>query len=235
MNSSLPSILLVALAGGAAAGLMATFLLRPASSDAAAESSPEELASASQQTKGLDARVSQLEEENSALRLRLAELENRPQGMARMPVKGFVSNEEFEEFQDEVLRTLHSNEAVVPQPHVFKEQVASVLGEIRKEETVESIKGYHEKRHNRLDKDLEGLEKRLQLTPFQKDELRMTILAHYERESEQLRLWESGLKDEDMGARKRQDGEQFQTDLESVLTPEQVKGFWEAVYESRGN
>ncbi len=224
MKYLLIPVLLVALAAGAAM----TMLLDPAppkwtsASEAASPRTDLELV----------ARVDALVEENRELRERLATIELRPATAStkRAPIEGFVSQLEFEAFREEVLAALEDR--TLPAGEVdtgLKARIADALTTIRKEETAEKIRGYQEKRAQRLEDDLVRMEKWLELAPHQVDGMRTVLLTQYQREEEQMRLWEEGQDPELVGERKREDGERFNADLQLVLTPEQLETFWDAI------
>ena len=175
------------------------------------------------------ARVDRLTMRNSDLQQRLDELEQRSAGSERTPLGNFASQSEFEELRDEV-RALQASSGVAPEePEIFKEQIAGALSEIRREETIEKLKQYQEKRVARLDQDLEKMRTWLELEEYQVNEVRDSLVDQYAREDEQRQLWEAGESDEILAERKRADGQLFWDEMRIVLTPEQYDTFWASV------
>lgn len=184
------------------------------------------------------ARVDELAAENRELHQRLEGLELRPPAAppsepvaldAREPLGGYVSLDAFEEFQTEVRAKLSKQPQVATESPEFKEQVASALVDVRKEENFEKVRKQQEARSARLDEDVEKVREWLDLEPYQADEMRQALLDQYEREDEVRRLWEEGEEGEVLGELKAAAGAAFRTDAEAILTPTQFETFWEGI------
>lgn len=178
------------------------------------------------------ARVEELIEENQALRRRLAALELQPvpSSGSRAPVgTGYVPQEEFDAFRDEVRGALAGSDAVAAKlasgPEGFKDQVASTLSEIRKEETVGKLRDWQEKRLEQLDQSMPKIETWLELTSNQSGKMRSALLAQYDREAELTRRWEAGEDNEVIGEAKRSDREMHLIELSRFLTPAQFERY----------
>ena len=180
------------------------------------------------------ARIGELAQENRELRDRLTSLELRPAPEQRAPVTGaFVSREEFDAFRDELLASLGGSRRLVEASHEkpppmeledFREHVAGVLYDIRKQEAVAKFRSLDE-RTAELDEDMPRFEEWLELTRDQSDRMRSVLLAQYEREADIIRRWEEGEDPEVLGAMKRNDREVHREELAEVLTPEQFETY----------
>ena len=106
---------------------------------------------------------------------------------------------------------------------------ADALSDIRREEAISKVREYQEARTARLDEDLGKMEDWLELTPYQVEEMRGVLLAQYEREDEQRRMWEDGEGDEILEERKASDGALFWEECERILAPEQYATFFETI------
>jgi hypothetical protein len=113
----------------------------------------------------------------------------------------------------------------VQSSQAFEEQVASAIQTLQKEERVAAFTKYQGDRTERLDQDLQYLGEKLGLVGDQSERLRSVILAQYEREAEQLRLYREGSSPEVIGELKRADGARFHEELGGVLTEEQRSSF----------
>ncbi|MFT7678291.1 MAG: hypothetical protein ACI8QC_002277 [Planctomycetota bacterium] len=178
------------------------------------------------------ARVDELIEENRVLRERLTALELQPisNSGSRAPVSaGFVSQEEFDAFRKEMHEALEGDGGGVAKlasgPAGFKDQVASTLSEIRKEESVGQVRAWQEKRLERLDEAMPKIESWLELTSTQTSKMRSAILAQYDRETELTRRWEAGEDEEVIGEVKRSDREAHLSELGGFLTPSQLERY----------
>lgn len=187
---------------------------------------------ASDSNESFYARVEELIEENQALRGRLAALEMQPVPSAgsRAPVgTGYVPQEEFDAFRDEVREALAGSDAVVAKlgsgPEGFKDQVASSLSQIRKEETAGKLRDWQEMRLERMDQSMPKIETWLELTSNQSVSMRSALLAQYDREAELTRRWEAGEGTEALGEAKRSDREAHLVDLSGFLSPFQLERY----------
>lgn len=178
------------------------------------------------------ARVEELIVENQALRKRLSALELQPVASSgsRTPVDaGYVAQEEFDAFRDEMLEALAGSKAMAAKlasgPDGFKDQVASTLSEIRKDEAFGKVRAWQEKRLDRLDQTMPKIETWLELTTNQSGKMRSALLAQYDREAELTRRWKAGEDAEVIGEVKRSDREAHITDLSGFLTPAQLERY----------
>ncbi len=233
MNSApIPLLACAVLLGSLSAGAVTYLMLDDGSSRSREASSPSvqpDLARAGDELLALRARVDALVQQSLDLQMRLAMLEDRPAPATRTPIEGFLSKAEFDAFAKDVRASLAVRAIAAAEPQELKEQVAGALIDLRKEEAVKQVRDYQEKRTARLDKDVEEITERLALSSYQAQEMRTLLADQYEREDEVRRLWEDGADDELLGARKETSREEFQSDLERALTPEQVTRFWEMV------
>lgn len=173
----------------------------------------------------LVARLDALATENEMLRARLGELERRPAPASRKP-EGFVSQEEFDAFREQMRAALAGPAPLMSEPGALRDEIATALSDIRHEEAVQKVRDYQERRADRLEEDLVKLEEWLELSPYQAGAMRGILVAQYDREDEQRRLWEEGGADEILAERKRADGEEFYGELAEVLSEEQLNTFW---------
>ncbi len=226
MKSSSTTLLLCAvLLGSASAGVTTFLLTAPADGegrDAASGGAP----ARSDADAELVRRVEDLAQENRRLRERLVALELAP-APARVPVDGFVSREELEALRTELLAAARPSPLaeLVAEPEQLKEQVASALIDLRKEERVEKVRSFQQNRSARLDEDVARLTEWLELDDYQADRMRDVLLAQYEREEEVRLMWEDGVDDETLGRHKQEAGERFWADASEVLTPVQFERF----------
>lgn len=169
---------------------------------------------------------------------RIEALELRPREERREPVSGFVTPEELEERLAALTKSAspRKKEApeLTPENEDFRKSVEGALADIRRTERIEQVRGYQEKRSERLETDIAYLSEKLELNGYQAEELRTVLSDQYEREAELTAMWVDGVDDEVLGQRKQEDGERFTEDLGEVLTPDQVSRFWEVVGEGRG-
>lgn len=166
-----------------------------------------------------------------ALNERLARVELRPAPVAqRAPVGGgeeFVTREEFDalraELQAALLVRAGSAGGRELQSDEFKQQLASTLTELRKDEVAEKFEAKHEKRTAQLDLTLPKLQDALGMTATQTNQMRSAMLAQYEREAELLRRWRAGEDDEVLGELKQSDQETHRAELREFLSEEQLE------------
>lgn len=228
MSFQLAHVLVAALVGGLAAATVAT-MLAP-STDAGSSAS----VAAPRADDVLERRLAALEDGQRALALELAMLRDVAAAPERSDPAGTsasegVSREEFEALARSIAGTAPRADPAPLEPQVLQEQVTSALNTIRKEEKLSAVRSYHEKRRERVDQDVGRLSERLELTSVQSDGLKTVLLAQYDREDEQRRLWEQGGNDELLAARKAEDLELFSVDLGRVLSAHQVEQFWRVV------
>lgn len=175
----------------------------------------------------LAGQVAALQAENRRMGERIALLEARPAADQRAPVLDeFVTRTELREFGEGLRSELGAQGAPGAEAKNLKEQVADSLSEIRKQESIESLRKYQENRLAHVDDVLAKIEPWLQLAPGQTRALRTALLASYEREAEQLRLWERGTDPKLLAERKLSDQETLRTDLGAILTPAQFDLYW---------
>ncbi len=226
-----PLILLVVSLGFAlgAAALIWSSLDR-ASEDQRRTAAPVDLAP--DPDRSLALRVDELVAENKALHDRLLALELRPLAAAgsRAPaIEDFVPREEFEAFRDEVHGALKDQSELATRlakdPEGLKQQVASALTDVRRDEAVSKVRAKREGELERLDETMPKLEQWLGLTPDQSSEMRSALLAQYDRDAELIRRWEAGEDAEVLGELKRTNAESHSSDLSAILTPDQLETY----------
>jgi len=182
------------------------------------------------------ARVEALSEENSELRERLTKLELRPAAQKREPaMQGFATVEEVDVLRSELaaLREELASPDMLPARPIeaspaFKDQVASTLTQLRKQERVDKVRSQLDRRLEHLEETMPKINEWLGLSAHQSNEMRSALLARYDRESELVRRWEAGEDPELLGEVKVADREAHRNDVRAFLTPDQL-----ATYESR--
>ncbi len=199
------------------------------------EALPVALPGAGQSQAELLARLDALSEETRRLRNQLALLESSPSPEARTPVlDGFVSQEEFEAFRDEMRAAFaERSEFVVPpsgQSDEFEAQVADTLSKIRLTESVEAARSKLSKLAGEVDATMPKITSWLELTPSQSESMRTALLDLYDREADLVRRWEAGEDPELLGETKRIDRETHRAQVAAFLTPQQLE-----TYTSRGS
>ena len=112
----------------------------------------------------------------------------------------------------------------------FKFAVANALTAIEKDK----VQQYHEKRAARLDQRVARLSERLNLNPYQIAEMTTVLSGRDQREQDLIAMWQRGVDDEVLGQTKRSNAEQFETEIQRVLTPEQLETFREIGSEGGG-
>lgn len=232
MRTSLAPLLLFGLLLGGASSVVTAYLLGAGSSDVrAADLSIPDMPRAGEDSGLLEAMgaIDDLLAESMQMHRRIEVLENTPEPIVRDPVDGYVSQQTFEAFQKEVRDTLARQSDARVEPEEFKGQIAGALIEIRRQEAFDKVREYQEKREDRLEEDIEKMADWLELGPHQVEGVRGALLAQYDREQEQRRLWEEGADEEVLGELKRTDGEAFDADLRGILTDEQRETFWEGI------
>lgn len=178
----------------------------------------------------LQLKVDELAQENRLLRERLSLLESRPTTESA-PRQGAdaVTRAEFDALRDEVRGLLDRPAPLASsadtEDDAFKEQVATTLSQIRKDEAVAKVRANHEKRVERIDETMPKIDRWLELTPQQSSEMRSALLAQYERDAELARRWEEGEDDEVLGEIKRTDREAHIADVSAFLTPAQLETY----------
>lgn len=222
-----PILLSLAAIALAAAALASSLLDRAPS--ALQESRPP-VGSARESSDSLAGRVEELTKENRVLRDRIEALERRPLDAPREPVPlAFVAQEEFDAFRDEVRELLYGGPAIASEigagSESFKEQVASTLSEIRKEEAVGKAREWQEGRVERLDETMPKIESWLELSPYQSDQMRSALIAQFDREADLTRRWEAGEDPAVLGEVKRSDREAHLAELSGFLTAEQLESY----------
>ncbi len=226
---------LAGLLGGALAALLITRSGAPSAAPVVSEQGLSPLAHEAPGGSEVDARAALLDE----LSLRVAALEVQSADPARTDASVADSSElraELEALRDELraaLARLDSGAADVS-PEQLADQVAAVVETREKQEQIDAYSKYQSDREERLDQDMTFLGEKLGLVGDQSERLRSAILAQYEREAEQLRLWREGTSDELVGELKQQDGLLFDEELSGVLTDEQRSNFWEIVAKGGG-
>ena len=226
---------LAGLLGGALAALLITSSRGPGSPQAPSEQGLTPVASDASSGSEESTRAALLDE----LMLRVSALEARSVEPARSDASVADSSEllgELEALRDELRAALARGDsgAAVVNPELLADQVVAVVETREKEEKIDAYSKYQSDRQERLDEDLEFLGEKLGLVADQSERLRSVILAQYEREAEQLRLWQAGSSDEVVGELKQQDGELFDEELTGVLTDEQRSTFWGIVAKGGG-
>ena len=169
------------------------------------------------------AHLEALAEGNQELRDRLSALELIPAAPARTPAAGYVTDEEFQAFREEVLAAL---DALAPggaaKPAKLDEQVADALGEIRRQEAYAQAYANHEKSTSSVDGRVQGWSRWLGLDDVQQGQLNDLINERDEREREYLHAWKEGADEaalEEMRSSMHRD--HFQS-VRQILTPDQA-------------
>ena len=184
-----------------------------------------------------EARKSELlSEEIQILRERITALEMapvEPLGSRTQAAGTLVEREEFDAFKESVREALAGRGAMAAkfesESEAFKDQVATTLNEIRKDEAVLEVRAKQERQIERLDASMPKIENWLALTPDQSTRMRSALLAKYDRDAELTRRWENGEDSEILGEIKRTNRETHLTELGQILTPSQLE-----TYSSRG-
>lgn len=228
-------LFVTSLLAGLVGGAIATLLI--SSSNAPRETSLEEergitappLAAASADS------PRELSERLDELSLRLSALETRPTEPSRSEALAATDSNLREELEslradlEAALARLGAGQAGQPTEELV-ERVATAFETKKKEEQVAFASKYQSDRVARLDEDMAYLGEKLGLAGDQSERLRSALLAQYEREAEQLRLWQEGTSTELVEELKESDGELFDEELQGVLTEEQRSTFWEVVF-----
>jgi hypothetical protein len=180
---------------------------------------------------GLLARIDELQHRLAALELHPAPPPVEPRAPA---TDGLVTRADFDAFRAEVLDAL-AKRAVVEgaspaEAAALKEQLASTLSEIRKEESVAKVRSALEQRTAALDEvTMPKLEEWLGLSAHQSGEMRTALVERYEREADLTRRWEAGEDAAVLGEQKAADRDAYLQQLAVILTPEQY-----TTYTTRG-
>ena len=194
------------------------------------------------------ARLASLEREKSELIARLDALEQREPRTMRAPVTSVAPGahggpdvEELRRDIDALTDRLESLTAKldarlgapasagdpIQAPAGFKNQVASAMEEIRREELEEQLLAKQEAQRAEIDDRVEQLGEWLQLTPYQSTGMRDAVVAQYDRNAELLRLWQAGASDEDLGERKRENRDVHRAEVEALLSADQFEAYWD--------
>ena len=194
------------------------------------------------------ARLASLEREKSELIARLDALEQREPRTMRAPVTSVAPGahggpdvEELRRDIDALTDRLESLTAKldarlgapasagdpIQAPAGFKNQVASAMEEIRREELEEQLLAKQEAQRAEIDDRVEQLGEWLQLTPYQSSGMRDAVVAQYDRDAELMRLWQAGASDEDLGERKRENRDVHRAEVEALLSADQFEAYWD--------
>jgi len=217
--------LLGVILGAASAGVTVTLFLDQDPPAGSGESAGLSVVPEGLSPSDLQARVQALQDENQALRERLTALELRPPATMRTPAEAGVSRAEFEEFKDELSASLKTAKAVVPESAEMKAQVADAIQEIRKEETLDSIKRAQERQRSQLEDRLAKLSSTLGLDNRQLGQMRDAFLEQIDRDAELMTLWKSGGADEVVGQTKRANATAHRETIAGILTPQQLETY----------
>ena len=224
-------MILTALGAGLAGALIASFVRTPAPDAGQRPAGPAADANDSE----LLARLERLEQDQHQLleRLEMETPDAGPRRTALDPAGDWVTRAEL----DGLLGALEARMAQIDRStapalefdgtrETFDARVATALATIRKQEKVDGLRDYQRKRAERIDEDMARIDSWLGLAQPQSAALRTALLAQYEREDEQRRLWEEGADPEYVGELKRADRELFRAEAERALDPEQYQTFW---------
>ncbi len=166
-------------------------------------------------------RIDALASENQKLRSRLSSLELKP-APKRAPASGFVSQETFEAFQEEVRAALSAEKPLLAKSEGLEKEVAVVLDTIRRDEAYAQAVRDHEKQEANVDGRIRGWSNWLELDQGQ-EELLVDILAEQSsRNSEVLRAWEEGADTETIEAMRASARQDHFRSVRAILSPEQA-------------
>lgn len=212
-----------------------------ASSTAAASGAAAQADSTAARTAGPEwiERLDQIAQRQAAMIDRLehleAQLTARP---TRQPIDAPATAADLEALREELREAIDAalaTGASAPESAAtaLRDQVADTLADIRKDETVDAIRDYQDKRSERVEEDLARLEGWLELDAPQSQSFRSALLDQYVREEEQLRLYRDGVEQSVIDERRTDDGRLFYDELAGFLDGEQLSTFWFTVTGSK--
>lgn len=182
------------------------------------------------------ASVQALKDENARLMERIVALENRPVigGDSRIAiVDGFVSEEDFGAFREEVQRALETlgvgtSKAVGAGGPTAEDvaMVTAVIDENQRRKNAAAARALEEKRLRGLDNTLAKMDDWLELTPQQSGDMRSALQTQMDRQAELTRRWKAGEDTGALGELKAGDREAHRTDLSAILSPEQLERYF---------
>lgn len=219
-SSSIVTVVVAALAGGATAALVLT--LGSPSSPAPAEGSAATsaaVASPSGDVEALQEQITALEIESRELRQRLAELEDRADLSARTS-----AGAPPEELAAQVAAKL-SADGATPAPSALKTEVAQALEQLRADERAEAARAREQRELQRIEERLTDLRTRLNLSPAQENDLRALFLAERTAEAEYDRQREAGTSRDALRDVREQQRKDFTAKLTTILSPEQYESY----------
>ena len=167
---------------------------------------------------GHQTQLQELQHQVRSLQARVQELEARDTSPRRAPTNGWATKDELE-----ALRALVSQDDIAwnrpdrPTPE-FKQQVADAMSALRKDEVQEK----HEYRAARLDARINWLTEKLGLDRYQSSEMRTILASQDERNTALIQMWQDGVDDQILGETKETNRQLFDTEIQRVLTPEQI-------------
>ena len=165
-------------------------------------------------------RLEFLAAENKQLQSRIASLELRP-APKRAPASGFVKQEAFEAFQEEVRAALLSGKPTLAKAEELGEEVAVALDTIRRDEAYALALEDHEKMESGAERRIQGWSNWLKLDQGQ-EELMVGIMEEQRsRSGEVLRAWEDGVDSETIEAMQASARQDHFRSIRAILSPDQ--------------
>ncbi len=230
-NVYLGAALLAAVLGTASAALT-TYLLAPPSVSGAQGDGEQGLSREAELDELVAARFQSLRDANDALRKRIELLEMQPAPAARTPLGPGLAVDLGAE-QGEPSKLAKGPQAFKgtdgnlgldgPFDPEFELEVQRVIETMREEERQEQQRKKQAQRERKQDAQLEWMTERLGLTQYQADEVRAAWTAREESYAELEALWEAGVDVETMAVAKQSTHDEYQAQMEMILTPEQLE------------
>jgi len=165
-------------------------------------------------------RIELLVAENKQLQSRIASLELRP-APKRAPATGFVQQEVFEAFQEEVRAALSKGKPTLAKAEGLEEEVAVALDTIRRDEAYGRALEDHKKMEAGVERRIQGWSSWLALDQGQ-EELMVGIMEEQRsRNEEVLRAWEDGVDSETIEAMQASARQDHFRSIRAILSPDQ--------------
>ncbi len=204
---------------GAAAGTVAAIFVSPSN-----ETAPTDTDLSSGGT-SLTFRISQLEQENSALRMRLDLLEDRPGPVQR--INDNPSREEFDALLARLGEGMGESESISTGPTGpgFDGAVTAVIEQREQAARDEKQQAAAERREEGVRKATDYWTETLQLDQHQSEQLHELMLARAEGQAQLKTDWQAGVDTALLGETKASIQTNFDAGLATVLTPSQLETY----------
>jgi hypothetical protein len=230
-----PTLLLFSVVLAGVTAWTTTVLLRPSGEPPAVEALGDGSAAVRGVEDGPDAaaaRLASLQQQVEELQARLAELERARRAAPVRGVVDAVTAADLEALEARLVRSFEQARPLVAassEPE-FRDRVAVAIDALQKQRVEEKVYA----RHEQLDQRIAGWTEALGLDGYQQEQVRTILATRDQREQELMRLWREGAEDEALGDAKSRMQQEFDGELERVLSADQLTRYRESQQGSPG-